>query len=83
MQLIKQRLICQLILPQQPDVRSWLSSEMPIMFVNVSGDYDRNEAERIMPKKLQDRFEELPEVNNTGGYCRCTRKRDTGECRSR
>src|SRR5258706_7299612 len=47
-------------LTSQPDVQEFAFSEMPIMFVNVSGDYDGIKL-KYYADKLQDRFEELTE----------------------
>lgn len=49
-------------LTAQPDVQEFAFSEMPIMFVNVSGDYDAIQLKKYADK-MQDRFEELSEVN--------------------
>lgn len=48
-------------LTSQPDVAEFAFSEMPIMFVNVSGDYDGIKLKQYADK-LQDRFEELTEI---------------------
>src|SRR5436190_1923301 len=48
-------------LTAQPDVQEFAFSEMPIMFVNVSGDYDGIKLKQYADK-LQDHFEELPEI---------------------
>ena len=48
-------------LTQQPNAQEFSFSEMPIMFVNVSGDYDGIKLKEFADK-LQDRFEELPEI---------------------
>src|SRR6187455_2658734 len=48
-------------LTSQPDVQEFAFSEMPIMFVNVSGDYDGVKLKQYADK-LQDHFEELPEI---------------------
>lgn len=48
-------------LTQQPNVQEFAFSEMPIMFVNVSGDYDGIKLKQFADK-LQDKFEELPEI---------------------
>ncbi len=48
-------------LTQQPDVQEFAFSEMPIMFVNVSGDYDPVKL-KYYADKMQDKFEELTEV---------------------
>jgi multidrug efflux pump len=48
-------------LTKEPDVQEFAFSEMPIMFVNVSGDYDGIKLKEYADK-LQDRFEELSEV---------------------
>ncbi|MES1197756.1 MAG: efflux RND transporter permease subunit [Chitinophagaceae bacterium] len=48
-------------LTSQPDVQEFAFSEIPIMFVNVSGDYDGIKLKQYADK-LQDRFEELREV---------------------
>jgi len=45
----------------QPDAQEFALSEMPIMFVNVSGDYDGIKLKEYADK-LQDRFEELSEI---------------------
>jgi multidrug efflux pump len=49
-------------LTQQPNVQEFSFSDMPIMFVNISGDYDGIKLKQYA-EKLQDRFEELPEIN--------------------
>ncbi|HKP31279.1 MAG TPA: efflux RND transporter permease subunit, partial [Chitinophagaceae bacterium] len=49
-------------LTQQPNVNEVSFSDMPIMFVNVSGNYDPVKLKEYA-EKLQDRFEELPEIN--------------------
>ncbi|MCX6324057.1 MAG: efflux RND transporter permease subunit [Sphingobacteriales bacterium] len=48
-------------LTSQPNAQEFAFSEMPIMFVNVSGDYDGIKLKEYADK-LQDRFEELPEI---------------------
>ena len=48
-------------LTSEPNVQEFSISEMPIMFVNVSGDYDGVKLKQYADK-LQDRFEELPEI---------------------
>jgi multidrug efflux pump len=48
-------------LTQQPNVQEFAFSEMPIMFVNVSGDYDGIKL-KFYADKMQDKFEELTEV---------------------
>jgi multidrug efflux pump len=48
-------------LTQQPNVQEFAFSEMPIMFVNVSGDYDGLKL-KYYADKMQDKFEELTEV---------------------
>lgn len=48
-------------LTSQPDVQEFDFSEMPIMFVNVSGDYDGIKLKQYADR-MQDRFEELPEI---------------------
>ena len=49
-------------LTTQPDVIEVAFSDFPIMFVNVSGNYEPIKLKEYA-EKLQDRFEELPEVN--------------------
>ncbi len=49
-------------LTQQPNAQEFDFSEMPIMYVNVSGDYDGMALKRFADK-MQDRFEELSEIN--------------------
>ena len=49
-------------LTTQPAVAEFAFSEMPIMYVNLSGDYDGMTLKRYA-EKLQDRFEELTEIN--------------------
>lgn len=49
-------------LTTQPNVMEFAFSEMPIMYVNISGDYDGMTLKRYA-EKLQDRFEELTEIN--------------------
>lgn len=48
-------------LTSQPDAQEFAFSEMPIMYVNVSGDYDGIQLKQYA-EKLQDRFENLPEI---------------------
>src|SRR5678809_1679151 len=48
-------------LTSQPDVQEFAFSEMPIMFVNLSGDYDGIKLKEYADK-LQDKFEELTEI---------------------
>ena len=48
-------------LTAQPDVQEFAFSEMPIMFVNISGDYDGVKLKRYA-EKMQDKFEALPEI---------------------
>ena len=48
-------------LTSQPNVQEFAFSEMPIMFVNVSGDYDGIKLKQYADK-MQDHFEELSEV---------------------
>ncbi|MCB9042027.1 MAG: efflux RND transporter permease subunit [Lewinellaceae bacterium] len=49
-------------LTSQPDVVEFSFSDMPILFVNISGDYDGLKL-KSFADKLKDRFESLPEVN--------------------
>lgn len=46
----------------QPSVMEFAFSEMPVMYVNISGDYDGMTLKKYA-EKLQDKFEELPEIN--------------------
>ncbi len=48
-------------LTSQPDVQEFAFSEMPIMFVNVSGDYDGLKLKEYADK-MQERFELLTEI---------------------
>ncbi|MBL0145227.1 MAG: efflux RND transporter permease subunit [Chitinophagaceae bacterium] len=48
-------------LTQQPNAQEFAFSEMPIMFVNLSGDYDGVKLKQFADK-MQDHFEELPEI---------------------
>ncbi len=48
-------------LTQQPNVQEFAFSEMPIMFVNVSGEYDGLKLKHYADK-MQDKIEELSEV---------------------
>lgn len=48
-------------LTAEPDVQEFAFSEMPIMFVNVSGDFDGVKLKQYADK-MQDRFEELSEI---------------------
>jgi multidrug efflux pump len=48
-------------LTSEPSVAEFAFSEMPIMFVNVSGDYDGIKLKQYADK-LQDKFEELTEI---------------------
>jgi multidrug efflux pump len=49
-------------LTQEPNVAEFAFSEMPIMFVNISGNYDGMKLKNYADK-MQDRFEELKQVN--------------------
>src|SRR5882724_7729164 len=49
-------------LTKEPDVIEVSFSDFPIMYVNVSGNYEGLKLKQYA-KKLQDKFEELPEVN--------------------
>jgi multidrug efflux pump len=49
-------------LTTQPNVVEFNFSDMPIMYVNVSGDYDERKLKEYA-EELKDRFEELPEIN--------------------
>ncbi len=49
-------------LTSQPNAQEFSFSEMPIMFVNISGDYDGIKLKQYADK-LQDAFEELPEIS--------------------
>jgi multidrug efflux pump subunit AcrB len=48
-------------LTSQPNAQEFAFSEMPIMFVNISGDYDAMKL-KVYADKMQDKFEELSEV---------------------
>lgn len=48
-------------LTSEPNVQEFAFSEMPIMFVNVSGDYEGIKLKEYADK-MQDRFEELSEI---------------------
>lgn len=48
-------------LTKEPDVQEFAFSEMPIMFVNISGDYDGIKLKQFADK-MQDKFEALGEV---------------------
>ena len=48
-------------LTKDPDVQEFAFSEMPIMFVNISGDYDGMKLKQYADK-MQDKFEELGEI---------------------
>lgn len=48
-------------LTSQPNAQEFAFSEMPIMFVNVSGDYDGIKLKEYADK-MQDKFEELSEI---------------------
>lgn len=48
-------------LTQEPNVQEFAFSEMPIMFVNISGDYDGIKLKQYADR-MQDKFEELSEV---------------------
>lgn len=48
-------------LTAQPDVQEFAFSEMPIMYVNISGDFDGIKLKQYADA-LQDRFEELKEI---------------------
>src|SRR6195952_1686372 len=49
-------------LTQQPNAQEFAFSEMPIMFVNVSGDYDGVKLKEYADK-MKDKFEELSEIS--------------------
>jgi multidrug efflux pump subunit AcrB len=48
-------------LTSQPDVQEFNFSEFPIMYVNISGDYDPVKLKQFADK-MQDRFEELKQI---------------------
>ena len=48
-------------LTSQPDVQEFNFSEFPIMYVNISGDYDPVKLKQFADR-MQDRFEELKEI---------------------
>src|SRR5258705_10202024 len=48
-------------LTSEPDAQEFAFSEMPIMFVNVSGDYEGIKL-KLYADKMQDRIEELSEI---------------------
>lgn len=48
-------------LTQEPDIQEFAFSEFPIMFVNVSGNYDGIKLKEYADR-MQDRFEELSEI---------------------
>ena len=48
-------------LTSEPDAQEFAFSEIPIMFVNISGDYDGMKL-KVYADKMQDKFEELGEV---------------------
>jgi multidrug efflux pump subunit AcrB len=48
-------------LTSQPNAQEFAFSEMPILFVNISGDYDGMKLKQYADK-MQDKFEELTEV---------------------
>lgn len=45
----------------QPEVKEFAFSEMPVLYVNVSGDYDGVQLKQYA-EKMQDHFEELKEI---------------------
>ncbi|MEN9685784.1 MAG: hypothetical protein RLZZ28_1570 [Bacteroidota bacterium] len=49
-------------LTQQPNAQEFDFSEMPIMYVNVSGDFDGMALKRFADK-MQEKFEDLSEIN--------------------
>ncbi len=49
-------------LTSEPNVQEFAFSDMPIMFVNISGDFDGVQLKKYADK-MQDRFEALSEVN--------------------
>ncbi len=49
-------------LTQEPNVAEFAFSEMPIMFVNISGNYDGVKLKEYA-ENMQDHFEELKEIN--------------------
>lgn len=48
-------------LTSQPEAQEFAFSEMPIMYVNLSGDYDGLKL-KYYAEKMQDKFEALPEI---------------------
>src|SRR5215217_8114593 len=48
-------------LTQEPDVQEFNFSEFPIMYVNISGDYDPVKLKQFADR-MQDRFEELKQI---------------------
>ena len=49
-------------LTQEPNIAEFAFSEMPIMFVNISGNYDGVKLKEYA-ERMQDRFEEMKEIN--------------------
>jgi len=49
-------------LTEEPNAQEFDFSEMPIMYVNISGDFDGVTLKRFADK-IKDKFEELPEIN--------------------
>src|SRR6185503_11312184 len=48
-------------LTSEPNAQEFAFSEMPILYVNISGDYDGLKL-KVYADKMQDRFEELTEI---------------------
>jgi multidrug efflux pump len=65
-------------LTQLPNVQEFAFSDMPIMFVNISGDYD-GLALKTYAEKMQDKFETLIR-SNTCRDSRSARKRNSDQC---
>ena len=79
MQSTRQKQTCQLILHRSLMCRSLHFSEFPIMYVNVSGDYDAVKLKEFADK-MQDQFEELKQITRAD-IVGAPEKRDTGKCR--
>ena len=60
-------------LTQEPTALEVSFSDQPIMYVNISGDYDQQRLKKFADD-MKDRLEDLP-ATQPGRSCRCARKR--------
>jgi multidrug efflux pump subunit AcrB len=55
-------------LPNQPEVKDIDLTEFPILYVNISGNYDLNRLKKYADR-VKDNIEELKEIKRVDGRC--------------